>query len=144
MPRLTVLAVAVLVAACSLPPAGRLFRTSLSNGDGYAQIPIALGDETDLVTGIEAAPAGAEAPGAGASVRADLAGTNAFIVTWMGGLCATDAALSFTRAGSGFALHLEGHQPPLASCSMVGIGRDLRIRTSTPIPLDLIAATGNE
>jgi hypothetical protein len=144
MTRLTVLALALLVAACSLPPAGRLFRTSLSNGDGDAPLPIALGDETDLVSGIEAAPAGADAPGTGATVRADPDRTNAFIVTWMGGLCATDAALSFTRAGSGYALQLEGHQATLASCPMVGIERDLRIRTSSAVPLALIAVTGNE
>jgi hypothetical protein len=140
--RLSVLALAILVAACSLPPAGRLFRTSLPR-DSYAPLPVVLGDETELVTGIEAGPAGTD-PGLRATVRVDPEDGQAFIVTWMGGLCASDAALSFTRAGSGYALHLEGHEPLLGSCSMGGIGQGLRIRTSSPIPLELIAVTGNE
>src|SRR3954469_21249846 len=133
--RLAVLVLGLLVAACSLPPAGRLFRTSLPNA-GYAPFPIVLGDETALVTGIEAAPAGGD-PSGGAALRVDPEGANAFIATWMGGLCASDATLSFTRVGSGYALHLESHKPLTASCPAVGIVRDLRIRTSGAIALEL-------
>lgn len=144
MTRWTVFALALAVTGCSMPPSGHLFRTSLSNGDGYAPVSVVLADQTDLVTGIEAAPAGRDAPPTQATIRPDPNDTTAFIVTWMGGLCASDIALSFGRTGSGYALHLEGHKPELANCSMVGIGRDLRVRTAAPISLELIGVVGSE
>ena len=140
MRRAVSLVLAVLVAACSSPPAGRLFTTSLPT-DGYAPLPVVLGDETGLVSGIEPGPAGATAPSLEA--RADPAGPNGFVVGWMGGLCSSDVALSFKRTASGFAVHLEVHDK-VGSCPMVGISRDVRVKTTAPISIESIEVTGSD
>ena len=106
-------------------------------------MPVVLGDETNLVTAIEPVP-GVGDPGPEAEVRADAQGPSSFLVSWIGGLCASDLAMSFARAGSGYTLTLEGHEPLLGSCPAVGIGRGLRVTMSAPIPLDSIAVTGTE
>jgi len=133
------LVVAIFVAAC-LPPAGTLFRTTLLMPDGRYPLPLAVGDQTELVVGIEPAD-GDPAVGSEPLIRTDPADPNAFIVTWIGGACDNDAAIAFRPAGSGYALNLEVHPKIGLGCTAIGILRAVRIRTSTPVPPDLITAS---
>ena len=134
------LSLAVVVAAC-LPPAGTLFRTTLSTPDGAYPLPVALGDQTGLIVEIEPAE-----PDSAARieplVQPDPTDPNAFVVTWLGGACDNDATIAFQRSGSGYALHLEVHDKIGLGCSDLGILRGLRITTSTPVPLNSITASG--
>jgi len=130
---------AVVLAGC-LPPAGRLFRTSLPT-DSYRPLPVVLGDETGLVVRIEPGPPVASAPDT--AVRGDPADPNAFVVTWLGGPCESDAALSLARSGARYALRLEVHDA-FGSCPAVGIERNLYVRTSAPISADSIDLSGTE
>lgn len=136
----TGLVLAIVVGAC-LPPAGRLFRTTLSNPDGAYPLPVALGDETELVTGIEPALPDPRAS-LEVTVQQDSADPRARIVTWVGGACDDDAALSFRPSGSEYELHLEVHAG-LGSCVALGVVRGLRIKLSESIPLGSIRASGS-
>lgn len=128
------------LAAC-FPPAGRPFHTTLSTPDGSNPLPVALGDETDLVIGIEPAE-----PATSASleplVQADPTDPSAVIVSWVGGMCDNDASLSLRPSGAGYALHLEVHQKLGLGCPAAGVLRGLRINTSRPIPLGSITTSG--
>jgi hypothetical protein len=128
------------VAAC-LPPAGRLFRTTLS-APGQDPLPVLLGDQTDLVVGIEAAEADFSRfqPG----VQTDAADPNSLVVNWIGGMCDNDVALSFRPAGPDFELHIDTRgRIGLGGCPAAGVLRALRIRTSVPITLDRVTITGD-
>ena len=133
------LSLAVVVAAC-LPPAGTLFRATLSMPDGSHSLPVALGDQTGLVVEIEPTE-GDPTVGSEPLVRADPTDPNAFIVTWIGGACDNDAAIAFRPSGSGYAIDLEVHEKVVMGCVALGILRGLRIRTSTPVPLGSITAS---
>jgi hypothetical protein len=130
---------AVVLAGC-LPPAGRLFRTDLPT-DSYHPLPVVLGDQTGLVMRIEPGPPVASVPDT--AVRGDPADPNAFVVTWLGGPCESDTALSLARSGARYALRLDVHQG-FGSCPAVGIERNLYVRTSAPISADLIDLSGKE
>jgi hypothetical protein len=134
------------LAAC-LPPAGRLFNTTLihkspANPGGDYPLPVTLGDQTDLVVGIEPTDAD-ESGGLAPLVKADPTDPNALIVSWLGGLCDNDAAVSFQPSGSGYTLHLDVHEKLGLGCPAAGLLRGLRIITSEPIPIDSIAASGS-
>lgn len=129
--------VALVVAAC-LPPAGRVFQTTLSHD--MRDLPVALGDQTDLVVRIEPAEADVwDWPDLG--VVADQDNPDAFVLTWLGGACDGDAAVSFQRTGSGFALRVEVRRALSLGCPAVGIPRALRIITAEPIPIGSIVVT---
>jgi hypothetical protein len=134
-----------IVAAC-LPPAGRVFQTTLlhtspSNPSGDHPLPVTLGDQTDLVVGIEPTE-GDERGGLEPLVQSDPADPNALILSWLGGMCDNDAAVSFQPSGSGYALHLQVHQKLGFGCPAAGLLRGLRITTSEPIPPGSIAVSG--
>ena len=140
------IALGVLVAAsivgCSGPqgPEPRLFRTALPLGN--QPLPMVLGDETGLVTGI--APA-ANPPGDNIQpvVLADPSDPMAFVITWLGSPCDTDAALSFKSNEGGYRLQLTV-SPGARGCQLlVAVPRGVRIVTSTAIPVSSIEATGS-
>ena len=134
------------VAACSMPPAGQLFHTTLlhrspSNPTGDYPLPVAIGDQTELVVGIEPAE-GDQGGGPEPFVRLDPADPNALILTWVGGMCDNDAAVSFRPSGSGYALHLDVHGKLGFGCPAAGILRGLRIVASKAIEIRAIAVSG--
>jgi len=131
---------AFVVTAC-LPPRGTLFHTTLTGPDESYTLPIALGDQTALVTGIE--PTEGDPTVSDPIVQGDPSDPNAVIVRWLGGLCDNDVALSLTSSESGYALHLEVHGKLGLGCPAVGVLRGLRIKTSKPIPADSIAVSGH-
>ncbi len=141
------LAVVMLLGAC-LPPAGRLFHTTLihtstDNPAGDYPLPIVLGDETGLVVAIESAGEIDSAPGLDLTVQADPSDPKAIVAIWLGGLCDNDATLSFRQSGSGYTLHLEVHGKLGFGCTAAGIGRAVRIKTSEPLPIGQITAGGH-
>jgi hypothetical protein len=96
------------------------------------------------VTAIASAPLDPSTAYLKLTVRADLAGPNAFIVSWLGGACDNDASLTFKRLEAGYVLNVAVHGKfsLLGGCTAAGVLRDVRIVTSSPIPLDSIVAAG--
>ena len=117
----------------------------LQVSDEVPPLPIVLSDETGLVTGIASAPMDPAAGYAQPAAREDLTDPNAFIVSWLGGACDNDASLTFKRDEGGYvlnvAVHAKGGLP--AGCTASGILRDVRVVTSSPIPVDSIVAAGH-
>lgn len=141
MRALNVAILASLLAACG-PPPGVLFRTTISNPTGEFPLPVALGDTSGLV--VDIGPAQFD-PGdfRDAGVLADPTGPKAFILTWLGGMCDSDAALAFSPNDSGYDIRL-AVQASLGACPGAGIMRGLRIETSEPIPLGAITISGSK
>lgn len=131
-------AVAVVVAACSDPSSVRQF------SDDGAPYPVVLNDETGLVTGIDSVSFDPFGDRGQPAVRADPTDPNAFFITWFGGP-AHDAALSFKLFQDGYLLRLEVHGRPgfPGGGTSVGVPRVVRIVTSSPIPLDAIQVGGS-
>lgn len=141
---LVAVAVAAVVAACSGPSPSRQFRTVLHYPDEVAPFPVVLSDETSLVTGIEPAPADPQFDYSEPAARADPTDPNAFFIRWLGGACDNDALLWFTRGDGAYSLSIEVHGKfgfP-GGCTANGIFRDVRIVTSSPVPIESIVAAG--
>ena len=137
------LALVVALAACSASPSGRPFGTVLRFADDGAPFPVTLSDETGLVTGIE--PAAMDLPPDHLQTRADPGDPNAFIVSWLGGACDSDAALTFSMNKGTYLLNVAVHEKFSfgGGCPAVGIPRVIRIVTSAPVPADAIVAAGS-
>ena len=141
------LILATLGVACA-PLSGTLFRTTLpqppglDGGEGFKvdPPPVVLGDETDLVVGIEPAD-GNTAVGGEPIVEADPTDANALVVSWIGGACDNDAALSLRPAESGYTLELAVHGKLVMGCVALGILRGVRIETLHPVDPGEIVAT---
>ena len=135
---------AAAVAACSGSTPSHEFKTILGLADENYSLPVVVRDETSLVTRIEAGPSDPTFNYMGAAARADPADPNAFIVSWMGGACDNDAVLWFTRGDAVYALSVEVHGKfsLFGGCPALGVPRDVRIVTSSPIPIDSIVAAG--
>jgi hypothetical protein len=132
------LVLAIVAAAC-LPPAGTLFKTTVVQPDGSYPLPVALGDQTGLVTAIE--PIVADGSGSfELAVKADPDNANALILTWIGGACDDDVAIALARSESGFSLFLDT-KAGFGACMALGLFRAIRIRVSEPIAADSIAVT---
>jgi hypothetical protein len=127
---------AVVVTACG-PPSGRLFHTTLTTPDGVYSLPVTLGDQTDLVVGFEPGPT-EPFPELQPAVRSDPADPNAMIVTWVGGACEDESVVVFHPGGGRYDLAVSPRGGLFASCPAIGIFRAVRIRTSEPVPIDLI------
>ena len=97
-----------------------------------------------MVTGIASAPRDPSGRYAGVSVRADPADPNAFIVSWLGGACDNDASLTLSRHERNYVLNvtIHGRFGFPGGCTANGIARDIRILTSSPIPVESIIAAG--
>jgi hypothetical protein len=126
------------VTAC-LGPSGTLFQTTVTQPDGSNSMPVTLHDHTGLVTAIEPAlgdfavgndPLVAPAPNDPSSV----------VVSWIGGLCDNDVALSFRQAEGTHFLFLEVHGKLGLGCPAAGVLRGLQIRFSEPMSVDTIQA----
>lgn len=134
---------AVGVMACSGPDASRQFSAVLQFSAEAVPLPVVLSDETGQVTRIESAPMDPASPYAGLTVRADPGDPNAFLVSWLGGTCDNDAALTFKRSADGYVLNVANHGKLGLGCTAAGVARDVRIVTATPIPVASIVAAGH-
>ena len=138
------LLVTVVVAACSAPIPSRLFQTDLRFSEEAAPYPVVLSDETGLVTGIESAPVDLRFDYGKPAIRADPTNSSAFILSWGGGP-GKDSALFYKAFRDGYLLRLEAHSgsgfPVGGTLSL--IFRDVRIVTSSPIPLGSIVTGGS-
>jgi len=132
------------VAACAAPDPSRQFRTVLQFSAEAAPLPVVLNDETSLVTRIESGPVDPQFDTLAPAARTDPADPNAFIVSWLGGACDNDAVLWFTRGQGVYSLSVQvnGKFAFPGGCTAVGIPRDVRIVTSSPMPIDSIVAAG--
>jgi len=133
---LVLLVTAVIVTACDKPPSGQLFSTHLPTTD-HEPLLVTLHDQTGIVASVAPGPPDARAMSA-ARVDADPADPNAFVLSWVGGLCDAPADVTFVRGDSGYSLQL---LDPAASgsCPAVGVERGLLIKTSIPIAMGSIA-----
>jgi hypothetical protein len=128
------------LAACGGPP-GTQFHATLSAPDGAYPLPVTLGDTTGLVVGVRASQF-SPADFRDAGVLADPAEPRAFIVTWLGGACDSDAVLAFRTTTSGYDIELGIHEKLGLGCTAQGILRGLRVETSAPISLSTITISG--
>jgi hypothetical protein len=134
---------AAVVAACSGSTPNRQFSAVLQASAEVPALPVVLSDETGQVTAIASAPVDPGGAYSELAARADPTVPSAFIVSWLGGACDNDASLTFKRHEAGYVLNVAVHPKISLGCTAVGIFRDVRIVTSSPIPLDAIVAAGN-
>jgi hypothetical protein len=133
------LLVALLAGGCG-PPAGTLFRTTLSNADGSYSMPFTLGDTTGLVVSIE--PTVLEAwPGDEPAVTADPADPNVLILSWMGGACEDETVAGFWPVDDRFGMYVapRAGSGGFGGCPAIGLLRAVRITLSAPVAPDLIS-----
>lgn len=130
---------AALFTACG-PPPGVVFRTTLANTSGEFPLPVALGDTSGIVVGIGPASV-SSVDFRDAGVFVDPTRPNAFILTWLGGMCDDDVALVFSPTDSGYDIRLAIRQG-IGGCPGAGILRGLRIETSEPISVGAITISG--
>jgi len=133
------LAVMSVITGC-LGPAGTQFRTSLPEPGVVKPFPIVLGDETGLVVRVEPGPIDPSAR-IELTVREDPTNPSAIIAIWLGGAIDDEAALSFRRVLSGYALSLDVHRG-FGSSTGEGIYRSLRIVTTEPVSVESITVSG--
>jgi hypothetical protein len=135
--------VAASIAGCSGPqgPEPRLFRTALLQAADQP-LPVVLGDETGLVTGIGPA-ADPQGDDIQPVVLADPSDPMAFVITWIGSVCDEDAALSFKAHEGGYRLQLTVSPGARACQLLVAVPRGVRIVTSTAISVSSIEPTGS-
>jgi hypothetical protein len=135
---------AAAVGACSGPSPSRQFSAVLQFSAEAQPLPVVLSDETGLVTGIASAPMDPGADYAELAATADPTNPNAFIISWLGGACDNDASLRFYRAEGVYVLNVAVHGKVgfPGGCTANGIFRDVRIVTSSPVPVDSIVAAG--
>jgi hypothetical protein len=128
------------IAGCSgsTEPEPRLFRTTLPQHT----LPVVLGDETGLVTGIGPA-ADPQGDDIQPVILADPSDPMAFVIAWLGSPCDKDAALSFKSKEGGFRLHLTVSDGAGGCPLLVAVPRGVRIVTSTAIPVSSVEATGS-
>jgi hypothetical protein len=135
MRSVTLAVLLMIVAAACLAPAGTRFETTITQPDGSYPKPVVLGDQTGLVTAIESAT-GDTADGFELIARPDPENGNAVIITWVGGACEDEVALSLYRSGEAFRLHLDVRGGPGigGGCPAIALTRGLRIQFSEPVP----------
>jgi hypothetical protein len=131
------------VAACAGP--SRQFSAVMRGSDEAPPLPVVLSDETGFVTGFESAPIDPSADYRELAAQADPTNPNAFIVSWLGGACDNDAALTFKRGQGIYVLNVAVHNSIglFGGCVALGVPREVRIVTSNPIPIDSIVAAGH-
>jgi hypothetical protein len=76
-------------------------------------------------------------------ILADPSDPTAFVITWVGSVCDTNAALSFKPNDGGYGLQLTVSPGARACQMMVAVPRGVRIVTSTAINVSSIEATGS-
>jgi hypothetical protein len=133
------------LAGC-LGPSGQLFKTTLlhispENPAGDLPLPVVLGDETGLVLGIE--PAVGEGFESKPTVRSDPADPSAVIVSWLGGMCDSDAELLFRPHEAGYTLALTVGRKLGLGCPAAAVLRGVRIKTSAPVSPESIETFGS-
>jgi hypothetical protein len=135
---------AAAVTACSGPSPSRQFSAVLQLSEEAHPLPMVLSDETGLVTGMAVVPMDPRADFTELAAQADPTDLNAFIVRWLGGACDHDASLTFKRHEEGYVLNvaMHGNLGFPGGCMMLGVYRDVRIVTSSPIPVDSILTGG--
>jgi hypothetical protein len=133
------LALAVILAACG-PPAGTLFKVTLSDPDGTYPLPVMLGDQTNMVLGIEQADH--EILAAIPSIEVDPKDPMVLVIRWMGGACDNDAVLTFYPMSAGYGLDLTTRGKIGFGCIALGVPRGLRIAMSAPVDVGSITFTG--
>ena len=130
---------AFVVAACG-GPAGTVFKIVTASPDGSNRMPVALGDETGLVTAIEGAKGSSGVGFEQVLVEADPADAKAVIVSWTSGACDDDTSIGFKRSGTDFTLRLRVNNGFETGCTANLVFHAIRIRFSEPVPADSIEA----
>jgi hypothetical protein len=139
--RLALLAVVLALAGCG-PPAGTIFRASLTTPDGSYSMPVTLGDQTGMVVSMEAGRPDMHA-GPEAIVSAHPAEPNVLLVSWMGGACEQETIVGFWPDGQRYGMYVATRGGPGlgGGCPAIAISRSIRIILSAPIAVDQIYIT---
>ncbi len=139
MRRAAALLVALLVVACG-PPAGTLFKTTLTSSDGSYPMPVTLGDTTGLVVSVE--PTVLDGwPGDDPTVTTDPGDPNVIILSWLGGACEDETVVGFWPAEGRYGMYVSTRGGPGlgGGCPAIGLLRAIRIRLSSPVAPHLIS-----
>lgn len=131
---------AALVAACG-PPAGTLYKTTLTTADGSYPMPVTLGDTTGLVTSMQ--PGVPDPFTQTPSVSVDPGDPSVLVVSWLGGMCEDETVLGFWPDAEGYGMYVATRGGPglFGGCPAAGIVRVIRITLSSPIAADKIVLT---
>lgn len=140
--RTTAILLTFLAAACQAP-AGKVFKATVVQPDGSYPMPVALGDQTGLVTAIEPAN-GTWSSGDLPSIQVDVGDPNSVIVSWGTGACVDDTGLSFDRTTTGYSLSIQVHSGLILGCTAQLLVRGLRVRFSAAVPANSISVQGGE
>lgn len=131
--------IAALVVACG-PPAGTLFRATLTSPGGSYPLPITLGDTTGLVVSIEPLML-QDWPGDGLTVTADPGDPNALVLSWLGGACEDETVILFWPVEDRYGMSVAPRDGPglLGGCPAIGLFRAIRITLSKPVAPESIS-----
>jgi len=140
LPSAVVLAASL--AACG-DATGTVLSTTLTTEAVNVPLPVTLRDETGIVVAIEQAQV-EPVDFRNAGVLADPVDPTAFVLTWLGGMCDADAAITFRHLTDGYNVHLEIHPKGLfGACPAAGVLRALRIQTSKALDATAISIGGS-
>jgi hypothetical protein len=133
------LLLALLVVACG-PPAGTLFKTTLTTEDGSYPMPVTLGDTTGMVVSVEPTTVAAW-PGDEPAVTAEPGNPNVLILSWMGGACESETVVGFWPVDGGFGMYVAPRGGPGlgGGCPAIGLFRAVRITLTEPVAPGLIS-----
>jgi hypothetical protein len=121
---------------------GRTFQTTLPLQD-REPFPVALIDETELVTGIAPAQVDLAWGDVKPVLHAVPDDAGAAVLSWLGGLCDRDATMRFHVVHGDYLLNVAIHDPG-SSCPAAGVPRAIRIAMSRSIPIaSIVVAGGN-
>lgn len=132
---------AVMVGACG-KPSGTAFTTTIRTADGDLALQVSLYDATGLVTAIDPAQVDSS-QFRDAGVLVDPADPNAFILTWLGGMCDNDVELALASSGPSYDVRVAIHVK-FGSCPGAGVFRAVRIATSKPLPIEAMTISGSK
>jgi uncharacterized protein YcfL len=132
--RLAAALLSLLVVACGAPFA-ELHETTLPSPDGQRPLPVRLIDTSQRVVSMEpelSDHAGSDEP----TLTAVQGKPNAFVLSWIGGMCDSDVEIHFRPLESGFGLQFHTNANPGLGCPAAGIYRAIRVELTEPLSIE--------
>jgi hypothetical protein len=133
--RLAATVLAFVVAACGAP-AGQMHELTLRTPDGQYPLRVRFGDTSRSVVTIQGTERLDHAASNDPAVSGVPGAPDAFVLSWIGGMCDSDALINFWPEEGGFGLQLHTNTKPGLGCPSAGIARALRVELTAPASVD--------